>query len=75
MSDPNAIRFSNTGELVTDEAMKYYAEIKQMAKNGYRDIYFAGKAQGADSMETFEKFLEFNSTLPMRYKQMANIWS
>ncbi|MFV3403803.1 MULTISPECIES: hypothetical protein [Pseudomonas] len=74
ITDPDAIRFTVSGELVTKESMIYYAEMNAYAKRGYQDIYASGKAQGESPDQTFERFLEFNSSLPLRYKQMKNIW-
>lgn len=73
ITDPDAIRFSVSGELVTKEAMIYYSEMNKVAKQGYIDIYQEGKAKGESAEKTFERFLDFNSALPLRYKQMANI--
>lgn len=73
ISDPDAIRFSVSGELVTKEAMIYYSEMDRIAKQGYNEIYQEGKSRGESAEKTFERFLDFNSSLPLRYKQMANI--
>lgn len=73
ITDPDAIRFSVSGELVTKEAMIYYSEMNRVAKQGYNEIYQEGKSRGESAEKTFERFLEFNSALPLRYKQMANI--
>jgi len=73
-TDPQAVRFTYSGELVTEEAMRYYNEMQQIAKQGYQRIYSEGKAQGRASEQVFEEFLDFTAALPARYKQMASIW-
>lgn len=71
--DPDAIRFAGSGELVTAEAMAYYREMNDLAKLGYKKIYDEGQANGSSSEEVFERFLDYNSSLPPRYKGMANL--
>jgi hypothetical protein len=71
--DPDAIRFAGSGELVTAEAMAYYREMNDLAKLGYKKIYDEGQANGSSSEEIFERFLDYNSSLPVRYKGMANL--
>ena len=72
-SDPDTVRFSRSGELVTPDAMIYYREMNDIAKQNYRDIYAAGKANGDSAEKIFERFLDYNASLPSRYKGMANI--
>lgn len=72
-SDPDVVRFSRSGELVTPDAMIYYREQNDSAKQNYREIYEAGKANGDSTERIFEKFLDYNASLPARYKGMANL--
>ncbi|HDS1737776.1 hypothetical protein [Pseudomonas sp. BP8] len=73
VSNPDVVRFSLSGEIVTPESMLYYREIDAIAKRGRLEIYNDGKARGEATETTFERYLEFNSSLPERFKQMANI--
>ncbi|HDS1737777.1 hypothetical protein [Pseudomonas sp. BP8] len=73
ITDPEAICFSVSGELVTKEAMIYFQELNAIAKQGYAKINQEAQAMEETTEGTFKRFLEFNSSLPERYKQMANI--
>ncbi|ROL65713.1 hypothetical protein BLX41_25550 [Pseudomonas protegens] len=67
------ITYSISGELVTDESKRYFAEVSDYAVKNRLDILWAGRNAGSSAAEILEKVIDFNATLPGRYKDMANI--
>lgn len=67
------ITYSISGELVTDESKAYFSEVSEYAVKNRLDILWAGRDAGSSAAEILEKIIDFNATLPSRYKDMANI--
>jgi hypothetical protein len=67
------ITYSVSGELVTDESKAYFSEISEHAVKSRMNILRAGRDAGSPAIEILERIIDFNATLPGRYKDMANI--
>jgi hypothetical protein len=67
------ITYSVSGELVTDESKAYYTAVSKYAVTSRLNILRAGRDAGTPAAEILEKIIDFDSALPKRYKDMANI--
>lgn len=68
------VRYSVTGELQTRESMAYFAQVNTTAVKDRMALVQAERSQGTPAAEILDKVLAFNSALPSRFKDMANIF-
>ncbi|WP_240996824.1 hypothetical protein [Pseudomonas viridiflava] len=66
------IRYAATGEPVTKESRNYYSNTLTSILEQRTQLYGAVKKRGATDMETLETLLNFNDSLPHRFRKMAN---
>jgi len=69
-----SVRYSVTGELQTPESTAYFAHVNASAVKERMALVQAERSQGTPAAEILDKVLAFNSALPSRFKEMANIF-
>ena len=67
------VRYAVSGELQTPESEAYFQNISAAAATLRAAIAESERAKGTPAFLILEKILALNSTLPERYKAMANI--
>ena len=71
VSDRPNIRYSATGELVTSETSRYFAEIRSAMQKERSALYESEINQGTPPSKVLEKIFDFNDTMPTRFLEMA----
>ncbi|EPJ75550.1 hypothetical protein CFII64_29304 [Pseudomonas sp. CFII64] len=71
VSDRPNIRYSATGELVSSETSRYFAEIRSAMQKERAGLYQSELEKGTPPSEILEKIFDFNDTMPTRFLEMA----
>lgn len=66
------IRYSVSGQLVTDESNAYFQKLSADSLKLRTDLYNSEKAKGTFALEIVEKLVALNSSLPKSFQDMAN---
>lgn len=68
------VRYSVSGELQTPESEAYFAQVATSARQARADLVQTERQKGTSDAAILDQVLAFNSNLPPRYKDMANIF-
>lgn len=68
------VRYSVTGEVQTPESMAYFAQVGAAAVKDRAELVRLERGNGTPAAQILDKVLAFNSALPPRFKEMANIF-
>jgi hypothetical protein len=71
VSDRPNIRYSATGELVSSETSRYFAEIRSAMQKERAGLYQSELEKGTPPSEILEQIVDFNDTMPTRFLEMA----
>lgn len=71
ITDPDNIRYSATGELVTPQSVAYYAKTAAVVKKELADLYQREKHLGTPPAETLNKVFCFLETQPRAFLEMS----
>lgn len=67
------IRYTVSGELQTPESVSYFNSMRAGAMQDRTELLATERAKGTLTADILDKVLAFNSELPQRFKNMANI--
>lgn len=65
------LRLASTGQILTDEAQKYFDGLSNQVKADREQIYSSEKAKGTPAADIIDKMLAYNDSLPMKYQILA----
>lgn len=66
------IRYSVSGQLVSEESKAYFQELSTQSHKLRTDLYNSEKAKGTSALEIVEKLVALNNSLPKNFQDMAN---
>lgn len=72
MTDYPIIRYSATGEIVTEESSIWFERSLQHMQKERSVLYESELMKGTPAVRILEKILNFNDALPQRFRDMAN---
>lgn len=72
MTDYPVIRYSATGEIVTDESSSWFERSLQHMQKERSVLYESELMKGTPAVKILEKILDFNDALPQRFRDIAN---
>lgn len=71
LTDYPVIRYSATGEIVTDQSSNWFERSLQSMQNDRAVLYESELMKGTPAIRILEKILDFNDALPQRLRDMA----
>lgn len=71
LSDYPIIRYSATGEIVTDESSCWFERSLQYIQKERSILYESELMKGTPAIRVLEKILDFNDALPQRFRDIA----
>lgn len=72
LTDYPIIRYSSTGEIVTDTTTSYFERTMLSMRKERIELYETEQAKGTPPVTILEKVLNFNDGLPQKFREMAN---
>lgn len=72
VTDYPIIRYTTTGQIVTDETRLYFAKTMSSVQKLRGELYETELLKGTPPAKILEKILDFNDSLPQKFKDMAH---
>ncbi|RMQ45526.1 hypothetical protein ALQ04_03781 [Pseudomonas cichorii] len=72
VTDYPIIRYTTTGQIVTDETKLYFAKTMSSVQKLRGKLYETELLKGTPPAKILEKILDFNDSLPQKFKDMAH---
>ncbi|WP_260416436.1 hypothetical protein [Pseudomonas cichorii] len=72
VTDYPIIRYTTTGQIVTDETRLYFAKTMSSVQKLRGELYETELFKGTPPAKILEKILDFNDSLPQKFKDMAH---